>query len=768
MQPQFLVMSEQNYFLKIAHDLGIGSKQVEATVALLNEGATIPFISRYRKELTGSLDEVAIGAIRDEIERLRELDKRRETILNSIREQGKLTDELEKDILSAETMSRLEDLYLPYKPKRRTKATIARERGLEPLAQLIFAQDTKDIDTEATKFVDAEKEVNSESEALQGARDIIAEWINEDAVCRDKMRVLYTDKAVITSSVMKGKEEEGAKYRDYFEWSEQLKNIPSHRLLALRRGEKEMILSLDIAPEKEDAINIIENQFVKSRGDAAEQIKIAIDDCYKRLLSPSIETEMRLLTKKGADEKAIVVFADNLRELLLASPMGQKSILAIDPGFRTGCKVVVLNPQGKLLENTVIYPTASSAAKIVEAEAVVLALCQRFKIEAIAIGNGTASRETEAFVNGIKDLPKAITVVMVNEAGASVYSASEVAREEFPDYDVTVRGAVSIGRRLADPLAELVKIDPKSIGVGQYQHDVDQAALKNKLDEVVASCVNAVGVEVNTASKQLLTYVSGLGPALAQNIINYRNEKGAFKTRKDLMDVPRMGEKVFEQAAGFLRILNGEHPLDSSSVHPESYHIVEKMAADHNCKVEDLLSNRDLRKKIDLKQYVSEKVGLPTLNDIIQELDKPGRDPRKEFEAFKFADDVNEIADLKIGMRLPGIVTNVTNFGAFVDIGVHQDGLVHLSQLSNRFITDANEVVKVAQKVWVTVTDVDVDRKRIALTMKDESAPVQRTKAEKEKMRNDRAIKPSQSKPKEKEEPQDMNSMLAALKNKWK
>ncbi|MCO4292361.1 RNA-binding transcriptional accessory protein [Solitalea sp. MAHUQ-68] len=763
-------MSEQKYFLKIAQDLGIGSRQVEATVGLLNEGATIPFISRYRKELTGSLDEVAIAAIRDEIERLRELDKRRETILNSIKEQGKLTDELEKDILAAATMSRLEDLYLPYKPKRRTKATIARERGLEPLALAIFSQEVKDIEGEAAKFIDVEKEVNNESEALQGARDIIAEMINEDAVCRDKMRTLFTDKAMITSTVMKGKEEEGAKYRDYFEWSELLKNTPSHRLLAMRRGEKEMILSLDIAPVKEDAIDIIEGVFVKSRGEAADQIKIAIDDCYKRLLAPSIETEMRLLTKKGADEKAIVVFADNLRELLLAAPMGQKCILAIDPGFRTGCKVVVLNPQGKLLENTVIYPTASSQGKMIEAEAVVLALCQRFPIEAIAIGNGTASRETETFVRGIKDLPKDIAVVMVNEAGASVYSASEVAREEFPDYDVTVRGAVSIGRRLADPLAELVKIDPKSIGVGQYQHDVDQTALKNKLDEVVGSCVNAVGVEVNTASKQLLTYVSGLGPALAQNIINYRNENGAFKSRKDLMAVPRMGEKVFEQAAGFLRIVNGVNPLDSSAVHPESYHIVEQMTKDLNCKMEDLLANKELRKKIDLKKYVSETVGLPTLNDIMQELDKPGRDPRKEFEAFKFADDVNEIADLKIGMRLPGIVTNVTNFGAFVDIGVHQDGLVHLSQLSNKFITDANEVVKVAQQVWVTVTEVDVDRKRIALTMKDESAPAQRTKVEKEKMRNDRANRPSQqqqSKPKA-EEPQDMNSMLAALKNKWK
>ncbi|SMO79832.1 Tex family protein [Solitalea koreensis] len=765
-------MSEQNYFLKIASMLGIGSRQVEATVKLLNDGATIPFISRYRKELTGSLDEVAIGAIRDEIVRLRELDKRREAILNSIREQGKLTEELEQQINDAETMSKLEDLYLPYKPKRRTKATIARERGLEPLAVLVFAQEIKDIEAEASKFIDVEKEVNNESEALQGARDIIAEWMNEDAPAREKMRSLFKEKAVVKSSVMKGKEEEGVKYQDYFDWSEPLMSAPSHRLLAMRRGEKEMILSLDIAPEKEDAIAILETLFVKGYGSAAEQIKIAIDDCYKRLLAPSIETEMRLLTKKLADEKAISVFADNLRELLLSSPLGQKSILAIDPGFRTGCKVVALDQQGKLLENTVIYPTASSHAKMMEAEAVILAFCQKYAIEAIAIGNGTAGRETETFVRSIAHLPKEIVVISVNESGASIYSASEVAREEFPDEDVTVRGAVSIGRRLADPLAELVKIDPKSIGVGQYQHDVDQNALKSKLDEVVESCVNRVGVEVNTASKQLLTYVSGLGPTLAQNIVNYRNENGPFKSRKALMKVPRMGEKVFEQAAGFLRIMNSEHPLDKSAVHPESYSVVESMAKDLACKVEDLIANKELRKKIELKKYVTETVGLPTLNDIIQELDKPGRDPRKSFEVFKFEETVNEISDLKVGMKLPGIVTNVTNFGAFVDIGVHQDGLVHLSQLSNRFITDANEVVKVQQKVMVTVTEVDIARKRIALTMKDDSVSAPKSKSEKEKSRNDRSNRSansgaSQRQEKPREE-QDMNAMLAALKGKWK
>ncbi len=570
------------------------------------------------------------------------------------------------------------------------------------------------------------------------------------------MRNLFKTSATIKSRVVKGKEEAGEKFSDYFEWEEPLMNCPSHRLLAMRRGEKEDFLIIDIKPEEEAALEILNKHFIVAANPAAAQVKEAIEDGYHRLLQPSIEAEMRLQTKELAEEKAIQVFADNLRELLLASPLGQKAILAIDPGFRTGCKVVALDKQGKLLENTVIYPHEPQR-KVTEAENIVLAFCAKYTIEAIAIGNGTASRETENFVRKIDVLPKDIHVIMVNESGASVYSASEVAREEFPDYDLTVRGAVSIGRRLADPLAELVKIDPKSIGVGQYQHDVDQTALKNKLDEVVSSCVNAVGVEVNTASKQLLTYVSGLGPQLAQNIVNYRNEKGPFKTRHELLEVSRMGEKIFEQAAGFLRIRNGKHPLDKSAVHPESYHIVEKMAQDLNTTIEELIKNRDLRKQIKLVSYVTDVVGLPTLQDIMNELDKPGRDPRKTFEAFKFADGVEKMEDLREGMRLPGIVTNVTNFGAFVDIGVHQDGLVHISQLSNTFIDDPNKIVKVQQQVMVTVTEVDVKRKRIALSMKDEALPVQ-----------NKGGKQGTAKAKEQQyDSNDMQSALAALKSKF-
>ena len=747
-------MSEQKYFQKIAELLKVPVMGVQKTVELLDEGATVPFISRYRKEMTGSLDEVAIADIRDNITRLREMDKRRETILKSIKEQGKLTEELEKKIQDAETMTALEDLYLPYKPKRRTKATIAKEKGLEPLATLIFAQEKFDVQSEAEKFLSKEKEVKTTEEALQGAREIIAEWISEDSVAREKMRTLFKEKAIIYSKVLTGKETEGEKFKDYFDWKEPLVSVPSHRLLAMRRGEREGFLTLDITPEKEDAIAVLENNFVKGNNEAAKQVSLAVEDSYKRLLKPSIETEMRLLTKKSADEKAIQVFVQNLRELLLSSPLGQKSILALDPGFRTGCKVVALDKQGKLLEDTVIYPHEPQNRKR-EAEAVVLAFCQKHNIEAIAIGNGTASRETEAFVQGIEILPKEISVIVVNESGASVYSASDVAREEFPDYDVTVRGAVSIGRRLADPLAELVKIDPKSIGVGQYQHDVDQMLLKNALDEVVMSCVNAVGVEVNTASKQLLTYVSGLGPMLAENIVKFRNENGPFKSRKDLLKVPRMGEKVFEQAAGFLRIRGAKHPLDASAVHPETYHIVEAMAKDTGAEVSDLISNKELRRKIDLKKYVTETVGLPTLNDILQELDKPGRDPRKSFEVFKFQEGVEKISDLRIGMKLPGIVTNVTNFGAFVDIGVHQDGLVHVSELSNQFIKDPNEIVKVQQKVQVTVMEVDVNRKRIALSMKDNpgAAPQKGPKKRTEEKET---------------EPKDVNEMLSILKSKWK
>lgn len=751
-------MSDVKLFFKIADDLNITTQQVNATVKLLDEGATVPFISRYRKEVTGSLDEVQILIIKTEIERLRQLEARRESIIRSIDSQGKLTEELKDKLLTADTLSKLEDLYLPYKPKRRTKATIAKEKGLEPLAQFIFAQTTPHVFEEALKFVDKEKGVENPEEALQGARDIIAEMISEDAVIRDMIREQFKRSAIIKSRVIRGKEEAGEKFEDYFEWEEPLASCPSHRMLAMRRGEKEDVLILDVVIDEEQAVEAIQRKVITGRGDVAEQLKEAIIDGYKRLLSPSIEAEIRLLSKQQADEKAIQVFADNLRELLLASPLGQKTILALDPGFRTGCKVVVLNAQGKLLEDTVIYPHEPQR-KVVESENIVLAMCARHNIEAIAIGNGTASRETEQFIRKIDVLPKSIPVIVVSEAGASVYSASEVAREEFPDHDVTVRGAVSIGRRLADPLAELVKIDPKSIGVGQYQHDVDQSLLKDKLDDVVGSCVNGVGVELNTASKQLLSYVSGIGPSLAQNIVEYRNENGAFKSRKELMKVPRMGEKVFEQCAGFLRIRDGVHPLDKSAVHPESYHIVEKMASDLNCSIDDLIVNKDLRKKIDLQKYVTETVGLPTLKDIVNELEKPGRDPRKSFEVFSFDDNVHEISDLREGMRLPGIVTNVTNFGAFVDIGVHQDGLVHISQLSDTFVDDPNKVVKVGQKVWVNVTEVDVKRKRIALSMKGEG------------IQTNSGNRQSSSDKKQKQEssydPNDMASALAALKGKF-
>jgi len=711
-------MKEAKFARRIATLLGITKEQVVATIQLLDEGGTIPFISRYRKEMTGSLDEVFIANIRDEVERLRALETRREAILKSIRLQEKLTPELEALILEAETMSRLEDLYLPFKPKRRTRATIAREKGLEPLAHLLFAQTKFDLQAEAGKYIDPSKEVEDTDAALEGARDIMAEWINENTEARDKIRQLFREKAMIRSRIMGGKEEEAEKFKDYFEWEELLLSCPSHRLLAMRRGEKEDFLSIDIAPPEKDAFDILTRLFVKTNYPASEQVRLAAEDSYSRMMQVSIETEMRIFTKQVAEEKAIQVFADNLRELLLSAPLGQKSVLALDPGFRSGCKLVVLDRQGKLLEHTVIYPHEPQR-QTREAESILLSLCTKYKVESIAIGNGTAGRETETFVRGIKTLSKDITIIMVNESGASVYSASDAAREEFPNEDVTVRGAVSIGRRLCDPLAELVKIDPKAIGVGQYQHDVDQNNLKKKLDEVVESCVNGVGVELNTASKQLLTYVSGLGAVVAQNIVDYRNQNGPFKTRKELLKVPRMGEKIFEQSAGFLRIRDGENPLDKSAVHPETYFVVEEMTRDLQCKVDDLMKDKELRKKIVLQKYVSEKAGLPTLNDIIKELDKPGRDPRKGFEAFVFEEGVNAIGDLRVGMRVPGIVTNVTNFGAFVDIGVHQDGLVHISQLSNAFVDDPNKVVKVQQKVMVTVTEVDAKRKRIALSMKD-------------------------------------------------
>lgn len=750
-------MSEARLYFKIADLLNIDARNVTATARLFDEGGTVPFISRYRKEATGGLDEVQIMQIRDELERLRQLDQRRESILKSIEGQGKLTEELKEKILNAETLSKLEDLYLPYKPKRRTKATIAREKGLEPLALFILDQKNNSVFEEAEKFISEDKEVKSVNEALQGARDIIAEIVSEDAIVRDIIREQFKRSAKIKSRVIKGKEEAGEKFEDYFEWEEPLMSCPSHRMLAMRRGEKEDILILDIVIDDESAITSIDKKIITSKGESATQIKEAIEDGYKRLLQPGIEAEMRLLTKQQAEEKAIVVFADNLRELLLASPLGQKAILGVDPGFKSGCKVVALNKQGKLLEETVIYPHEPQRKKA-EAEMVVLAFCAKHNVEAIAIGNGTASRETEQFIRGIDILPKEIPVIMVSEAGASVYSASEVAREEFPEYDLTVRGAISIGRRLADPLAELVKVDPKSIGVGQYQHDVDQSHLKNKLDEVVASCVNNVGVELNTASKQLLSYVAGIGPALAQNIVEYRNQKGPFRSRKELMEVPRMGEKVFEQAAGFLRIRNGDHPLDKSAVHPESYHIVEKMASDLNAGIDDLINDKELRKKIQLTKYVTDTVGLLTLKDIVAELEKPGRDPRKAFEAFSFDENVHEVNDLREGMRLPGIVTNVTNFGAFVDVGVHQDGLVHISQLADEYVDDPNKVVKVGQHVWVTVSEVDVKRKRIALSMKGEGTSNQKSSNQKAKV----AVKDEQY------DPNDMSSALAALKSKFK
>lgn len=751
------MMSELRFYKKISLQLNIAEKQVISTVELLNEGATIPFIARYRKEATGSLDEVQVVAIRDEIERLRILEKRREAILESIESQNKLTPELIKQINAAETLSTLEDIYLPYKPKRRTRASIAREKGLEPLAELLFLQNKFDVESAAEKFIVTDKNVDNIEVALSGARDIIAEWVNENMEARDKIRNLFKRSATIKCKILKGKEIEGEKFKDYFDWEEQLMNCPSHRLLAMRRGEGESILNINIAPPEDEAYKILEMQFVKSTNTASEQVKLAIHDSYDRLLHSSIESEMRMLTKELADEKAIQVFAENLRELLLASPLGQKTILAIDPGFRTGCKVVVLDKQGKLMEDTVIYPHEQN--KIFQTKQTVLGLCAKYNIEAIAIGNGTAGRETESFIRSIDGLPKDINVLMVNESGASIYSASDVAREEFPDKDITVRGAVSIGRRLADPLAELVKIDAKSIGVGQYQHDVDQYLLKKKLDEVVESSVNKVGVEINTASKQLLTYVSGLGSQLAKNIVEYRNENGPFKSRKEILKVPRMGEKTFEQAAGFLRISNSKHPLDKSAVHPESYDTVEKMAKDLNCTIEQLMQEKELRKKIVLHNYVTEKIGLPTLTDIITELDKPGRDPRKTFEVFKFDESIHEIADLRVGMKLPGVITNVTNFGAFVDIGVHQDGLVHVSQLSNTFVSDPNTIVKVQQQVRVTVTEVDVQRKRIALSMKDNVATTTTTLP--------KITTNTNRKEKEEKPANDFASQLAALKDKF-
>jgi uncharacterized protein len=741
---------------QIAREFSLQQKHVNAVAELLIGGATIPFISRYRKELTGSMDEVMVANVRDRLEQLRELDKRREAIISSIEKQGKLTPELMQQIVVASSLAELEDIYLPFKPKRKTRASVAREKGLEPLAQDIFNQENFDVKGSAEKFVDTEKGVANVDEALEGARDIIAEWISENPDARKRIRDIFWKEGVVESRVMKGKEAEGAKYKDYFEWKEPLAKTPSHRLLALRRGEKESILILDIYPPEEEAIAALDRQFVKSENAAAEQVRLAVRDSYKRLLRPSLETEIRMESKVKADEEAIKVFAANLKELLLSAPLGQKNVMALDPGFRTGCKLVCLDRQGKLLHHETIYPNEPQK-EIARSSAIIRDLVQKYSIEAIAIGNGTASRETESFVRGI-GLDNKIIIAMVNESGASVYSASDVAREEFPDKDVTVRGAVSIGRRLMDPLAELVKIDPKSIGVGQYQHDVDQIKLKQGLDDVVMSCVNSVGVELNTASKELLSYVSGLSPSLARNIVEYRNQHGPFKSRQSLMEVPRLGEKVFEQAAGFLRIHESAHPLDASAVHPESYPIVEQMAADLGCSVKDLMSSAELRKQLDLKKYITDKVGLPTLTDILTELEKPGRDPRDTFEVFSFTEGVNSISDLKVGMKLPGIVTNVTNFGAFVDIGVHQDGLVHISHLSDKFVKDPKEAVTVQQKVMVTVVEVDVPRKRIGLSMK--SDPFAETPPAA------KSGKPRSNKPREKE--LSMEEKLAMLVNKFK
>ena len=706
------------FFQRIAEELNIQLKQVAATAALLAEGGTVPFIARYRKEMTGTLDEVAITHIRDRLAQLAELNQRREAILKSLTDRALLTDELKEQIEQADTLTTLEDIYLPYRPKRRTRAMIAKEKGLDPLAELLLAQHaTTDPLKEAAAFVNAEKGVEDVEQALAGARDILAEQLTEARETRERIRDLYFSKGVFHSKLIQAKEAEAGKYENYFDWSEPVASAPSHRVLAMRRGEKEECLILRIKVEEDEALAILRNLFVRNQSPAAMQVEAALEDGFKRLLSSSMETEVRLETKKKADEEAIRIFAENLQQLLMASPLGQKRMLAVDPGFRTGCKVVLLNEQGKLLGHDVIFPhtgegrAAADAAKIKKT-------CADYKVEAVAIGNGTASRETETYFRNL-GLDKSVAIVMVNESGASVYSASEVAREEFPDQDITVRGAVSIGRRLMDPLAELVKIDPKSIGVGQYQHDVDQSMLKQGLDDVVISCVNKVGVEVNTASKPLLMYVAGLGPQLAQKIVDYRNENGPFASRADLTNVPRLGVKAFEQAAGFLRIQNADNPLDASAVHPESYPIVERMAADLGCTVADLMATDGLRSKIDLKKYVTDSVGLPTLNDILNELAKPGRDPRDKFEVFAFADGVEKIEDLTVGMKLPGIVTNITAFGAFVDIGVHQDGLVHVSEMANRFVKDPAEVVKVHQTVQVTVMEVDAVKKRIKLSMKE-------------------------------------------------
>ena len=708
-------MSEQNYALRIAQALQLTEEQVQNTLNLLETGATIPFISRYRKEATGSLDEVQIGNIKDLYAKWLELDKRRAAILDSIAEQGKLTPELRKQIEEAETMSVLEDLYLPYRPKRKTRASVAVEKGLQPLSKLLWAQRQLDLQREAARFVNPEKGVANVEDALAGARDIIAEKISENPNIRARLRDTFLRHSRISTRQIPDRIDEDEKYRIYYKSEESLAKAPSHRILAMFRGEEEGILRISIAPDEERTLADMKRRIVKNNSNSAQQVWQAATDSYKRLLQPQMETEMRKFYKEKADKEAIAVFSKNARQLLLAAPLGQVTTLAIDPGFRTGCKVVILDPQGKLLYNETIYPHPPVAQYKLASDKLKRLVLQ-YKVDAIAIGNGTAGRETENFVRHIP-FERDVKAFMVNESGASVYSASPVAREEFPNYDVTVRGAVSIGRRLMDPLAELVKIDPKSIGVGQYQHDVNQKMLQESLQTTVESCVNYVGVELNTASKQLLSYVSGVGPALAQNIVDYRNENGAFASREALKNVPRFGAKAFQQAAGFLRIRGAENPLDASAVHPESYNVVSQMAADLDCSVADLMANKQLRQQIKLKNYISKTVGMPTLQDIMNELDKPGRDPRTQFEMFEFDKNVHTINDLYIGMVLPGIITNITNFGCFVDIGVHQDGLIHISRLSDRRISDPSEVVHLNQKVMVRVENVEIDRKRISLSL---------------------------------------------------
>lgn len=705
------------YSSLISKLLGINERQVANTVSLLSEGCTIPFVSRYRKEATGGLDEVQVAAISDAKDRFAEMDKRKATIISTIEGQGKLTDDLRRRIEASWDATELEDIYMPFKPKRKTRAEVARQKGLEPLAQFLLMQTSADVMQKARGFVGKDSGVESEDDALKGAMDIIAEMVSEDERARNTVRNNFRHDAVITAKLVKGKEEEGQKFRDYFDFSEKLSRCASHRLLAMRRGEAEGVLRVSICGDDDLCLERLERQFVRGRSQSSSYVSEAVADSFKRLLKPSIETEFANSSKELADREAIRIFVRNLEQLLMSAPLGQKRVLAIDPGFRTGCKVVCLDAEGNLLHNEAIYPHPPKSERTLAANKL-WTLVKQYKVEAISIGNGTASRETEAFVRGL-GLPQSVQVFVVSEDGASIYSASKVAREEFPDYDVTVRGAVSIGRRLMDPLAELVKIDPNSIGVGQYQKDVNQAELKKSLDQTVVSCVNKVGVNLNTASKHLLTYVSGLGPAIAQNIVDYRAANGAFTSRRELLKVPKLGPKAYEQSAGFLRIADGKQPLDNSAVHPESYHIVECMAKDQGCTVAELMADKNIRQRIDINKYVSGTVGLPTLEDIMTELDKPGRDPRQQLKVFEFSNEVKELTDVREGMVLPGIVTNITNFGCFVDVGVHTKGLVHISELADRFVKDPTEVVSLHQQVEVRVIGVDIERGRLQLSMKN-------------------------------------------------